>query len=92
MDCGLTYEGEPVTEVYGLDHLEGKEVAVIADGNVLPRKTVTNGSIDLGYPAKKVHVGLPYVSEFSPLNIEFQTNTGTLQGKKIKVARAVIPV
>ena len=30
------------------------------------------------------------MSEFSPLNIEFQTNTGTLQGKKIKVARAVI--
>lgn len=90
VDCGLTYEGEPVTEVYGLDHLEGKEVAVIADGNVLPRKTVTDGSIVLDYPAKKVHVGLPYVSEFSPLNIEFQTNTGTLQGKKIKVARAVI--
>lgn len=59
VDAGLEYEGPPVTALSGLGHLEGCEVAVLADGGVLPRKTVTGGSIALGTEASRVIVGLP---------------------------------
>lgn len=50
-----------VTTVSGLTHLAGREVAVLADGKVHPRKTVSGGgSITLEWPASIVSVGLPY--------------------------------
>ncbi|TXI83543.1 MAG: hypothetical protein E6Q40_10775 [Cupriavidus sp.] len=50
-----------VSSVSGLTHLAGKEVAVLADGKVHPRRTVSGGgSIDLAWPASIVSVGLPY--------------------------------
>lgn len=50
-----------VSSVSGLDHLAGKEVAILADGKVHPRRTVSGGgSITLDWPASIVSVGLPY--------------------------------
>lgn len=72
VDAGLTYTGTPRTTFTGLDHLEGCEVAVLADGSVMPRATVTNGSISIQHPASVVHVGLPYraVAKTLPLALE----------------------
>jgi hypothetical protein len=36
VDAGLSYDGEPTASVSGLEHLEGKTVAILADGNVMP--------------------------------------------------------
>lgn len=50
-----------VTTVSGLAHLAGREVAILADGKVHLRKTVSGGgSVTLDYPASIVSVGLPY--------------------------------
>lgn len=59
-----------VTQVNGLDHLEGEEVTIVTDCSVHPVKTVTNGSITLDYPATVIHVGLPYIGwiKSMPLN------------------------
>ena len=35
-------------------------MAVLADGNVIPGMTVTDGAITLPNAAAKVHVGMPY--------------------------------
>lgn len=66
---------DPVTAVDGLDHLEGMEVAIFADGNVLPRQTVINGRVQLGRPSRKVHVGLPYDCVIQTLDIELEQGT-----------------
>lgn len=50
----------PFSSVTGLWHLEGEEVAILADGNVKPNATVTNGTVSLSSPATKVTVGLPF--------------------------------
>lgn len=50
----------PVTEIDGLAHLEGQEVAVLADGNVVEGLTVKLGKITLPHPATRVIVGLGY--------------------------------
>ena len=50
-----------VSLVSGLTHLAGKEVAVLADGKVHPRRTVSGGgTISLAWPSSIVSVGLPY--------------------------------
>lgn len=50
----------PVDTLSGLDHLEGEEVAILADGNVFPRKTVVAGSITLEHEVTRAIVGLPF--------------------------------
>lgn len=51
---------QPFSTFSGLEHLEGQEVAILADGSVLPNQVVENGQITLQAPATKVVVGLPY--------------------------------
>ena len=62
VDSGLSYHGEAVSQLAGLDHLEGETVAILADGAVQTEKVVQNGMIALDTPACVVHVGLPFVS------------------------------
>lgn len=88
VDCGLTYTGEPTELIGGLEHLEGQEVAILADGSVQPRQIVTSGQITLMAPASVVHVGLPYESDVETLNIELNLQDGTLQDRKVKVTEA----
>lgn len=56
---GLSFV-EPVTEVTGLWHLEGLEVQILADGDVLARQTVTDGAISFGAEASVLRIGIPY--------------------------------
>jgi hypothetical protein len=57
-----------VTTVTGLGHLIGKTVSILADGNVHPPRVVSgSGIVTLDWPASRVHVGLPYVSELQTL-------------------------
>lgn len=67
VDSGLRYSGAPAAVFSGLGHLEGREVAIIADGAVQPRQTVTGGAVTLETAARYVDVGLPYVSDAQTL-------------------------
>ena len=83
VDSGLTGEyASAVTEVSGLDHLEGETVAILADGSVHAGQVVSGGSVALDIPAKVVHVGLPYSSVLQPMRLEVTTNEGTIPDKK----------
>ncbi|WP_316859935.1 hypothetical protein [uncultured Cohaesibacter sp.] len=89
VDCGLTYEGAAVTEVSGLDHLEGEEVVALADGNVIAGLTVSGGTVSLGRSAETVHVGLPYYAEFEtlPPALDLQ-DVGSSRGRPHKITKA----
>lgn len=68
VDCGLTKEyAEPTLVVDGLEHLEGKEVAILADGNVVRPQVVRAGTVQLPIEAKKITVGLPLVWKIETL-------------------------
>ncbi len=82
VDSGLTYSGVAATTISGLDHLEGKQVSVLADGSVVEGKTVSSGEITLDNAAELVHVGLPYISELETLNIDIADDRGASQGRK----------
>ncbi|MDY0188704.1 MAG: hypothetical protein RBR16_12370, partial [Syntrophus sp. (in: bacteria)] len=70
VDSGLTYDGAPATVISGLDHLEGKSVAVLADGATHPARTVAAGQITLERAASKVHVGLAMTSRLKTMRPE----------------------
>jgi hypothetical protein len=53
----------------GLDHLEGEEVAVLADAEVAPRVTVSGGQVTIAYPAGRVHIGMPYTAKMETLDL-----------------------
>lgn len=53
----------------GLDHLEGKLVAILADGNADAQQVVTGGMVTLEYPGVVVHAGLPFTSDMQTLDI-----------------------
>lgn len=75
LDSALKYEGAPVDVLHGLEHLEGKEVYVNADGGV-EWHTVKDGSITLHNEASIISVGLPYEFEFKTLSIEGENTHG----------------
>jgi len=81
VDCGLTYSGTATTTVSGLEHLEGKPVIVLADGNIVEGLTVSNGLITLPNEALEVHVGLSYRGLFESLPIN--RSAGSITDKKI---------
>ncbi|MCC8190519.1 MAG: hypothetical protein LIP77_07785, partial [Planctomycetes bacterium] len=69
VDCGLTYEGTPTASLAGLDHLEGCEVEILADGSHA-RARVDNGRITLPHAAAIIHVGLGYAAAMETLDMQ----------------------
>lgn len=58
-----------VDTISGLDHLEGRTVSVLSDGNEQSSKVVSSGSITLDEPGGMVHVGLPIVADLETLEV-----------------------
>lgn len=73
----------------GLWHLEGRTVAILADGSVQPPAAVTNGRITVPRAAGRILAGLPYVCDLETLNIESQP---TLQGRRKRVTEVTLRV
>lgn len=91
VDSGLRYTGAPATVISGLDHLEGEDVAVVADGNEVTGMTVSGGSITLPRAASIVTVGLPYTPAIELLDIDSPGQT-SIKGKVVSVSQVVIEV
>lgn len=91
MDCALAYDGVATSTITGLDHLEGKAVSVLADGNVVASPNndeydeivVTAGQITLPAAASLVHVGLPYLSDLETLDIDTPSGRSLKEGKML---------
>lgn len=58
--------------ISGLGHLEGRRVAILADGAVMTPRVVTSGAITLDSPSGVVHVGLPYRAHIQTLEVNAQ--------------------
>jgi hypothetical protein len=91
---GTTYEAyssggvarKAVLEVSGYDHLNGKTVSILADGNVLPAQVVASNKVVLPVAASQVHVGLPYESDLETLSTELKLDDGTMQDRLAKIS------
>lgn len=91
VDAGSTYDGAPATTITGLTWLEGKTVAVLADGAVQNQKVVTDGAITLDHAASKVQVGLPYQSDLQTLPLTLQID-GFGQGRQKNIDKCWVRI
>ena len=76
LDSFAEYIGPPANKLSGLDHLEGMEVDIIADGTVHPSQIVKSGQVALNDEYSNVAVGLGYISEIWPYLGVVPTNDG----------------
>ena len=68
VDSGLHLSSAQPRQVWtGFDHLEGMEVAVVADEKLVAPGTVTDGIITLAEPARNVMAGLAYTHVIEPM-------------------------
>lgn len=91
VDCGKQFNSETgISSVVGLDHLEGKNVTIVADGFVLPERVVENGTVDLEHIYHKVVVGIPIEAEMKTLPLELQTQNGTTLSQRKRVSKLML--
>ena len=81
----------PVTSVSGLNHLEGMEVAILADGSVVANQIVEDGSIDLPAAYSSVTVGLPFTAQLQTLYLD-PPSPMTTQGKRKNIQAVTVRV
>lgn len=89
LDCALSYSGAPISQVTNLAHLEGQEVAVLADGLMQKRKTVTGGKITLDRASSEILIGLPVRAELTDLPRNLNTQAGPTDGKEKTIAEGL---
>ena len=68
-----------VTTISGLEHLAGRTVSALVDGNAVLSQTISSDgvfTVPAEYaPAARVHIGLQYISDLETLNIEVPSNS-----------------
>lgn len=95
-DSAVSYSGVPVTKLYGLLHLVGETVKVLADGAPIVDQVVdSDGAITLSDAASNVVIGKRIVSRFKSMRPEFggsPLKAGTAQGYRKRVRRLALRV
>ena len=84
VDCGLSYTGPATAVLGGLDHLEGKSLIALVDGNLEKNLLVTNGTVNLQSAGSKIHIGLSYQGQIDTLPLD--VNQGESMAKKKSVS------
>lgn len=82
---------KPIQVLHGLNHLEGQEVVILADGGVV-RLTVQDGSVTLPQPASKIVAGLGYQAQLQTMYLDLGQEANTIQGKRKKVNALTVRV
>lgn len=92
VDSGLTYSGAATMTITGLWHLEGQEVAILGDGAVFPRQTVSGGSITLDHAVSKAQIGLPIESDLQTLPVTLEAAPALGVGYLKNISKAFMRV
>lgn len=75
--------------VTGLDHLDGYDINILADGSVLKDKNTSAGEYIFNNEIGIAHFGFGYTSEIETLNLEMATSEGTIQGKQVQIPEVI---
>lgn len=89
VDSGITDTGGSTT-ISGLDHLEAEEVAILLDGAIMARETVSGGSITMDEAGTTAQVGVPYRYKLEPMRLDISSPSGTSKGSIKTIPELVI--
>ena len=92
LDSAVTYEfAAPTNVLTNLDHLNGKTISALVDGNVVSGLVVSGGRVTLpGSGGMRITAGLPYSAYIQTLPLAFQGKGGWVQAKPGAIAKAVV--
>lgn len=90
LDAAVRVTGTDLTEVTGLEHLDGNAVKILADGSRVSDALVVDGRVALPQPASEVVVGLKMRSILQPWPIYLNIDDGTTMGRKMHVKRLTV--
>lgn len=85
LDGHVVYDGSSTTTITGLDHLNGLDVSVWADGTVYEGLAVSSGSVTLPAAQSQCVVGLPYTGRFKSVNLDYGSQLGVAVGRPQKI-------
>lgn len=88
LDSALRFTSQTTT-VSGLDHLEGRVVTALADGEEYTR-TVTSGAITLPEASDDVLVGLPITARIETMDPDIIGSTDAVLGKRKRAKGATV--
>jgi len=93
LDSYITYSGDPITTISGLDHLSGSEVSVMID-NIYHKKYIVDsvGTINLDLPATNISVGFSYESIIETLPLESLFSSEPLQARSKKITQISLKI
>ncbi|QNQ09248.1 hypothetical protein [Sphingomonas alpina] len=97
-DLAWEYDGAPATEFGPVPWLAGAAVQVqasVADGVGVTYRSVTvdgDGMFEIGNPASRVAVGLPFLARFTTLPGNGGSENGPAMGKMRRISRMAISV
>lgn len=90
-DSATTGTAEEGAETWdGLEHLEGKQIDIVADGSVMPQRIVSSGQVTLPRKAYNVEFGLHFTSTIQTLTPEVATSEGTTQNAKKRTSEVTM--
>lgn len=87
LDAAVSATGSGLTSVGGLSHLEGRTVAVVADGQVQPDAVVSGGAVALARPAGSVEAGLFFRPLVRTMPVEPRLPDGSPIGRRVRVTK-----
>lgn len=90
LDSSMRYQGDPVTEISGLSHLEGEDVRITNAGGLHDDATVSNGKVTFEYPVSDCWIGLPYKANFETLERDFGDKQISVKMGKVRIHRMVL--
>lgn len=88
----VTIKTTSVSSVGGLEHLDGMDAVILADGSVDGIHRVENGMISANKSAKVLHAGLPYTARMRTMDIVANREDGTSMGRKARIVGVSIKV
>ncbi len=91
LDCSISKKSnQPFTQIEGLSHLEGMEVAALIDGNPVNGLIVQEGKLTLTQNAYTAHVGLAYQATLKTLPVYFETAEGAVQDRRRRLVKITL--
>lgn len=92
VDAGKSYTGSGISELAGLEHLEGQSLIALADGQALSGLVPAGGIVTLPTAADQVQIGLPFATQGEILDIDVGGNDGSAVGKPRAIFESVFKV
>lgn len=85
VDCARTYQGDAISTLPGLEHLEGRTVTLWGNNKDLGTAVVSAGQAPLPEPCTTVVAGIPYSATYRSAKLALQAEAAAAYGRPKRI-------